>query len=191
MAIRQSINTTLRGFLDLFQLRTAGANPQVMAEFIQPTMDLQRWYLEGRVKEYIWVGPTFIAPGAAREVPITATTPQNISNGVDVIVPQNEIWVAWPGMFIDATLTSGAGTQTARVGYSFNNVTGTQMVRIPTEHLGFDTSVIGERRESGVLQEPFFVQPGSFLRGYHFGVTASGGGQVDISGTLRLVRLRI
>lgn len=86
------------GLLDFYGLKSMGENPQVLGNLIQPTMDLTRWYADSRAQGVFVVTTNPVtaplaANLAASAVAIQATGPLNLSDGTDVIVPANEVWL--------------------------------------------------------------------------------------------------
>lgn len=185
------INVTLRGYLDFFGLKNGGMNPQQPASFLQPVMELQRWYLESRAIDYTWSFLQSAANANASVVNLGATSPSNISTGTDVLVPQSEVWVLLPGTRINV-LFDALATQ---LGEGILVAVGPN--GIVTQELPF-TQLNGQRqgnatvRVSGTvtLAQQYWLQPGYSLRLRHFGIIA-GAGDVLFTGTLRLVRLRV
>lgn len=188
MAIRQSINTLLRGYLDLLQLRTGGANPQVVSDFVQPTMDLQRWYLESRVSTHAGGATPFVANTNAGLIPIAVTNPPLPIVGGNLTVPTNETWIIWPGTRISVSFSANAGQE----GQGDLVATTPHPLWLPMAPLaGWTTSAAAPiRGNTRTLAEPVWLPPGSILSGYQYGLTVPAG-TISVDVSVRLVRLRI
>lgn len=189
--MRQSINVQLRGFLDLFRLRNNGANPQVVAEFMQPMINLERWYLESQVVEYSTnlVSTAVNTPGTTRA--ITSTTPTDLVQGAgNLVVPQNELWLLLPGTRVTSTYST-AGTS----GEAVLSATGSGGV--VSSILPFGPLIGHSAGQAGasiggwrVLDQPYFVVGGSTIAMIHRGVIIGGAGTAEHVALLRLVRLK-
>lgn len=187
------INVDLRGYLDFFGLKNGGSNPQMPAAVLAPTMDLQRWYMESRAQVYTFSRQNFfVASGGGNFIPIIATTPTDISDGTDVICPQNEIWLLMPGSRIFAGFSADAGSEVELTLVTANQ-SSDQFEFIPMNpREGYGTSDAAiTRSQCRTLSEPFWIQPGWTLTGLDYGHTVAAGGDIDIGGTLKLLRLRI
>lgn len=184
------INVELRGYLDFFGLKNGGMNPQMPAAFLQPAMDLQRWYMESRVLELGLQAANHVATAGAQAVNFTTTFPINLVSGGVLRVPQNEIWVALPGSSLQWTFTATASQffdaqfvfQQGQSGGNFP----------PAAHLvGFTASDAASTSSgSRTLMEPYWLSPGTLLQ-YHTMRCIVPAGNVAVRGSLRLVRLRV
>lgn len=183
------INVSLRGYLDFFGLKNGGMNPQQPAGFVQPTMELQRWYLESRAIETQW--SLNLVADYSGFLQISTQAPIILPPGTNlrVDVPQNETWVLLPG-----TSTGWRGTvagMSADVGYTYSGPL--TNVWIPgMKDSGLHTLTGGGGLEFGdrILQDMVWLPPGSNFRAmvYYARVPS---GTLTLTGTLRLVRLRI
>jgi hypothetical protein len=185
------INVTLRGYLDFFGLKNGGMNPQQPSTFLQPVMELQRWYLESRSVDYNW-SRVYVANANFATIPFTATSPTNLSNGVDVIVPQNEIWALLPGTRITAVFDAVAN-QLAEATYITQGPNNIVLESIPsTPWHGSKVSNATIRLSGGTqTEEVYWLQPGYSLRARQHGIITGAANEVTVDGTLRIVRLRI
>lgn len=183
------INLIPQGLLDLFSIRSGGRNPQTLLEQLAPTLDMQRWYQEARVLEVDFSLAAVVASAGSNNFSITATLPTNISNGVDIVVPQTEVWVLLPGTCMRWIFSANAG-QSAVYGYTILSPFATVQMRTPLEVQGWASSdAAAVRAGHAVLTEPFWVQPGRTIRAFSHGVVVPAG-SVNVGGSLRLVRMR-
>jgi hypothetical protein len=183
------INLIPQGLLDLFSIRSGGRNPQTLLEHLAPTLDMQRWYQEAKVLEVDFTLGAVAASAGANNFSITATTPTNISNGADIIVPQSEIWVLMPGTCMRWNFSANAG-QSAYYTFALLSPFSTVQMRTPMELQGFTVSdAAAVRAGNNVLAEPYWIQPGRTLRAFSHGVVVPAG-TINPSGSLRLVRMR-
>lgn len=190
MSIRASINTALRGYLDLFQLRTGGQNPQVAADFVQPNIDLQRWYLESRATLHVSSPVVFNVTTNASGFFFPVFAPVLPIAGGTVTVPTNEIWVFMPGTRVSVSFSANAG-QEAEIDLLASNAGGQADWFPLLPRSGFSTSLATPiRGHTRTLPEPYFVRPGAAIQGYQYGITCPAG-SISIDAMLRLVRLRI
>jgi len=183
------INVTLRGFLDWFGLKNGGRNPQVTAEFLQPTVDLSAWYLESRQIEYYWqaaaiavnTGTSFILP--------TGVTPALEINATGFQVPNNEMWILLPGTYLELLYSDQA--QEGYGSYAVQTAAGLRYV-LPMKQQGWtrDPTIGLQFTNHFVLETPQFIEPGATVAPYTNGLLVA---TTDITpnGALRLVRLRI
>lgn len=188
MDLRQSINTALFGYLDLFQLRTGGRNPQVTADYIQPTIDLQRWYLESRVSSIQGNVNTVVATIGASQLTIATTTPAGLSNGTNIVVPSNEVWILMPGTRLRSILSANAGISgMAQLGILQNGLN----AAIPMQVQGWNVSdAAGTRAQESTLMEMFWCAPGAQITANSLGMIVPAG-NISFGLTLRVVRLRV
>lgn len=185
------INVTLRGYLDFFGLKNGGMNPQMPRGDLAPVMELQRWYLESRVVEYTIAPASLVANTDANYLAITATTPSNISNGVNLTVPQNEMWLLLPGTRLSAffDVVANQGIEVTLVTRAPNNATVAFLPMMSRQGNGVSTAGI-VRTLNVTLQDVYFVAPGMIISGYQFGASVPTN-SIAFGGCLRLVRLRI
>jgi hypothetical protein len=187
------INVELRGYLDFFRLKNGGRNPQITGEVLQPTMDMQRWYLESQANDYnITFANITGANDDADFIPITATSPTNLANGSQLQVPQTEIWIVMPGSSVTATGNSVANQRVKLGLVSIARIAPpNQPLNLPMVEQGwstFDATILFTA--SWILEEPIWLRSGSFLLVRNYGATV-GGSTIFSSGVLRLVRLRV
>jgi hypothetical protein len=185
------INVELRGYLDFFGLKNGGQNPQQPAGFLQPTMELQRWYLESRSLEVQFSTATAVNISGFIQMP--STVPTNLGNGTGMFVPQNEIWVLLPGTTVFWTMATNSAAQGVDLTFATRGPGNLVTPMLPLgDRVGFTDSNagiirVGER----VLKEPYWLEPGHELTIYSTGGIVGGPGNVTIAAWLRLVRLRI
>lgn len=185
------INALPIGLLDLFGIKSGGKYPQHFVEALAPTFELQQWYLEAQVDTYTFsLQNLFAASASANLIAITATTPALPIVGGQLVVPNNELWIVLPGTRILAGFSANAG-QSIDVDLLHRVNATDQFVWWPTRFRGFNTSDAAIIRNGiAVLDQTVFVPPGAQINGYHYGVLVPAG-DVDIGGTLRLMRLVI
>jgi hypothetical protein len=186
------INVTLRGYLDFFGLKNGGMNPQQPSTFLQPVMELQRWYLESRAIDYNWSN-LFVANANANNIAITATSPTNLSNGVDVLVPQSEIWAVLPGSRIFGLFDAVAAQLFLGAEYITQGPNNIVMESLPMYPWRGGTASNATIRLAGqsAVSQVYWLQPGYSLRVKHYGVITGGANEVLMDGTLRIVKLKI
>jgi hypothetical protein len=186
------INVSLRGYLDFFGLKNGGSNPQIPATFIQPTLDLQRWYLESRAIDYNW-SRLFVANTNAANLQLTATTPSNLSNGTDVIVPQDEVWAMLPGSRIFALFDVTASQLCLGLEYITQGPNNIVAEHAPMEPWRGSTVSNTTIRVAGdtALGQTWWLQPGYAVRVKHYGIITGAANEVLTDGTMRIVRLKI
>jgi hypothetical protein len=183
------INLIPQGLLDLFSIRSGGRNPQTLLEQLAPTLNMERWYQEAKVLEVDFALTAVAASAGANNFSITATSPTNISNGADVIVPQSEVWVLLPGTCMRWNFSANAGQSISYTFAVLSPFSAVQM-RTPMELQGFTVSdAAAVRAGNNVLAEPFWIQPGRTLRAFSHGAVVPAG-TINPSGSLRLVRMR-
>jgi len=184
------INVGLQGYLDFFGLKNGGRNPQVPAEYLQPTMDLQQWYAESRAIDYFWgSNPIAVNTGVGNITPTVVTPILTVATGF--VVPSTELWILLPGT--DLRVTYDDPAQTAHAGYQVIVNSSGAGYALPMRDQGFvlSPSPVGINTvHLAVLEQPQFIHPGAELQPTQWG-TVVGGGTVSFAGTLRLVRLRV
>lgn len=186
------INVELRGYLDFFGLKNGGMNPQMPAAFLQPAMDLQRWYMEGRVLELTLSAATIVATGAPTVLNFTSTGPINLVVGGVLQVPQNEVWVVLPGSRLQWTFTNVVGSS-FDASYSFRTGAGSAVLDFPPmgDLIGFTTSEAHTRAGARTMTELYWLNPGCLVQFHHMGALVAAGQTIAIGASLRIVRLRV
>lgn len=186
------INSPIRGLLDFFGIKNGGENPRNLINMISPTMDLTRWYQEAQADVFTFSRPAFYVAnsGADGRIPITSTTPTDITNGAQLVVPQNEVWIALPGSRVIASFNAFAG-QEIEVGMVMQASATDQFEWWPMNpREGYSTSSAAIiRLQARTLSDPIWIRPGSTITAFCYGATVPAGGSIDIAGTLKLVRL--
>jgi len=184
------INVALQGYLDFFGLKNGGRNPQVPAEYLQPTMDLEQWYAESRNIDYFWgANPIAVNTGVSNITPTTVSPVLTVATGF--VVPSTELWILLPGS--DLRMTYDDPAQSAEGGYQVVVNASGAGYNLPMREQGFalSPSPVGINTVHVMtIDEPQFIHPGSELQPITWGVVV-GGGTVSFGGTLRLVRLRV
>lgn len=183
------INVPLRGFLDFFGIKNGGQNPRTVTPDLFPMMDMQRWYMEGRVRQYFSIPTALAVATAADYFEITSTGPENISNGVSLVVPAGETWLLLPGTRVGCSFDALAN-QSCEVHLVARDPSSNSAAFLPMRPRdGFGVSSAGVVRSGNrTLAEPYWMGPGTIISGYQFG-TEVGAGTVALGLTLRLVRL--
>jgi hypothetical protein len=186
------INVSLRGYLDFFGLKNGGMNPQQPAGFLQPVMELQRWYLESRAIDYNW-SRLFVANANASNLQLTATTPSNLSNGADVIVPQSEIWAVLPGsriFWLFDVVAAQSCTGLSYITQGPSNIVAETLPMYPSRGSIASNATVRVSGET-VVDQVYWLQPGYALRVKHYGIITGAANEISVDGTLRIVRLKI
>lgn len=183
------INVELRGYLDFFGLKNGGMNPQMPAAFLQPAMDLQRWYMESRVLELHAAAANRVANAGAQAVNFTSTAPVDLVVGGTLRVPQNEVWVVLPGSKMQWTFSAVAG-QFFDAQFSFSQGV-VQNFPPSADLVGFQSSdaastIAGSR----TIQEPYWLSPGAIVQ-YFMMRCVVPSLNITPQASLRLVRLRV
>lgn len=181
------INSSLRGYLDFLGIRFNGRNPQQAGEVLQPTFDLELWYLESQVLEVSPATVTLNADAGQNNVDMNVV---GLSTAGQLVVPTTEMWILMPGTAVSIGFTAVAG-QSGRVGVG---------VIVNTAVVGVGTSVNFEgesqsdaaiaRGGRSTIYRPQFIGPGQRIVWRHFGILAAAN-NVTLNASLRLVRLGI
>lgn len=189
------INSPLRGYLDFFGIKNGGQNPKTAAPDLAPTMDMQRWYLESQSETFTFSENAYLAAGThdPGAVPISATSPTDLTTGGSLFVPDHEIWILLPGTRVYAGMSAHAGSEISGVGLvSVLYAGSTEWEFVPFGPIvGYTTSAATHiRAQAALLDKPYWLPPGSQLNAWHYGATVGAGGDIDIAGTLKIVRLQ-
>lgn len=182
------LNRLPRGLLDFFGIKHGEWGPRTLSSQLVPTFDLLRWYLDTNALEIAADPPALAVNSGSTGISITNTSPVNLSNGVDLIVPQNEYWI-----FLEAsvqTIFSAAAGQTARTGLRSISSAG-QLFLWPMASGGYDASVAAVQQAGwSYLINPVFVPPGSTIAIQVWGAQV-GAATIEFDGRFRLVRCLI
>lgn len=161
------LNKLPQGLLDFFGIKSFGRYPQFLTDRVQPIIELWEMYSQTN-STVITASGEFTADDGAKAVEITSTSPVQLSNGLEVRVPNDEVWyisrasVVW-------TFDALAG-QYAAFGLRFTNE---DIVLLPPllNGVGFNTSDAGiGRGNSASMESPIFLRPGTRISGTHYGV---------------------
>jgi len=184
------INLIPQGLLDLFSIRSGGRNPQQLAEQLLPTLDMQRWYQEAKVLEVDFAVPQLVASADSGVIDIPVTTPTNLSNGTSVNVPENEVWMVLPGTCVRWQFSIGAGTS-GRFGLQTRKA-GTVQMRWPMRAQGYDASSATIQYDGSMTMDlPYWIQSGGRIQVVSHGVVVAATESITVSGSLRVVRMRV
>jgi hypothetical protein len=185
------INVLPIGLLDFFGIKNGGRYPQELVDRLQGSFDLTQWYMEAQVENFTFSRQTFfVASASAGFVPIPVTTPTDLADGTNLFVPSNQLWIVLPGSRILAGFSANAGQEIEVALIHRVNATD-QFVWWPTTWSGRRTSDAGIITNGvATLTQMVFVPPGAMITGYHYGALVPAG-DIDVGGTLRLVRLTI
>lgn len=158
------------GLLNLLQLKTGGVNPDDVQREIQPTIDLEAWWLR-----------------AARTVDLTnrgITALAGVNGYIDfspnvIQVPANAWWYvhAYSVTFTVAALDQVLGLRLAML----YNPTGTQRYRFVGEYVP-QASVTSTTSDLALNASELWAPPGSRLGFYAYYITGPGGCVAQVRG---------
>lgn len=180
-----------RGLLSFLDVKAGGDYPVNFITQLQPTLDLMRFYANGEAQHYTAGGIAIGSTASGTKLPFTNTTVTDLTNGANLIVPQNETW-----MLLDATTEMNFNLSTAgdifdvalQIGF---NSTATRFV-IPAQtlqgnpYLGVTGNVAYRS-----LNEPQFIMPGNELALRVIRCVAAAGTPFGAVCRLRLLRFNI
>lgn len=181
------------GLLDFFFLKSMGENPQSLASVIQPTMDVLRWFADGRALN---VSLNRAAPFAVDQIagsaPIQSTGPTDLFDPTvgEVRVPQGEIWLL---LELSSTWVFGAvaGQVCPAVGFTVLDESGlASSHRVAMNYWGAQASnAVANLSGHAAMLHPLIIPGGNFLRFDQNGIVVAGS-TVSIGGSMRVLRLR-
>lgn len=173
-----------------------GTYPRALAEFVQPTLDLSRFYADNQSVSAVFVGAGLVASASnvAFAIPSSAWlavtgTVDLADGGAQTIVPQNEVW-----MVLEARM--GWTMDDASHQADFNLLgrfpqTQSDLPITDSTILGYNAGIAGITRSGHRVMTvgPRFLLPGSTLVYQHCGIIRTAG-TITPSGSIRIVRLR-
>lgn len=173
------LNRIPGGVLDFFGIKSFGQNPQNLEAKVQPTLDMLLWYAQTNAfymeVPTITLATTLGVAGGTVEFP--ATSPTNLANGTQLVVPSNEVW------FIHEFVTKAIYNNGGDLGEFWpaiheypTGITRPQPCTTSQFHVGTATYV---RTAWASMERPIFVAPGSFICAYH-------GGYVSVANSLQI-----
>jgi len=107
------VNPKADGFLSLLGIKNLGRNPEFLMESVQPTIDMQRWYMEANCIERMGYADV-PNPDPSLVGYLPATDPLV---GTSIIVPEGQLWFMLDASarFLWAAGTENTFTSGARV----------------------------------------------------------------------------
>jgi len=197
MSSRPPLNRQPLGLLGFFELKNGGRMPEDLVPTLQPTLDLYEHYGNTNSVEISAQTLTLtpIPAGTGRHS-ITFTTPQDLSNGADLVVPQYEWWwileasvwwyITWNGAgasrgdwVLESTPTPGPA---ASAPFQLPmDLMGTNVG--PANAAAVDTA--GAR----VLKRPVWLAPATTL--YYRRLIADGAQDAVVQAYMRIARFRV
>lgn len=189
----QPLNRIPVGLLDLFGIKSMGQYPQSLLNQLQPVIDLLPWYTQAQATNvqlsraplvgnaisggrYTWTASTIAV--------LPATTGE-------IRVPDNEIWYV-SQYSVQWSFDTAGQVASLRPGYYFTGLGYTTVWQLPSTDnalIAFTGVGTGGTGMSATTI-PFFLPPGS-SPALAVGVQQLPGGQVDVSGSMRLMRFLI
>lgn len=134
------------GYLGFFQIKNLGQNPNQLADFLQPSVELQDW-LFASFAQPLSNDDNILVPNAGRG--FRAST---------IVVPDSEMWwVDWCTLV--ATLVGGEQLQLTPAA-SFTGPAGASGYHLLSE--SYQPNVTGAS-ETAVVAREFWLQPGTIL----------------------------
>jgi hypothetical protein len=190
------LNIQPQGLLDFFGIKNGGDYPQTLSNWLQPQLEMLRWYVASNCVDIGSVSPAFqlLASEGTTSHQITATQPLNLSGLVtagQLMVPQNEFWFLdyWS---VNWSINASATPQAIRVVPVVTPSGGAPSIRIPCSFGGYtegvSTAGIHYAGHASML-EPFLARPGSTLALLNEGAIASADG-INVNMQMRLARMR-
>lgn len=165
------VNALPGGYLDLLGLKTMGRNPSAVTDFVQPILDLSKFYLSSQA--------------VVLSASTTANTPGSWFFGGNFDVPQNEVWALLDiGVYSNALIASEAAQISLVVDFpSSGNVP--MFIGDP----GVRSTAAGHRPGAAKNRDVVMLPPGSRLGFFAHELTTAG--VITFQGNARVVRLSV
>jgi len=177
-----------RGLLSFLDVKAGGDYPTNLVTQLQPTIDLQAWYA-AEAQHYTCTGAAIGTTASSTKLPFTGTTVDNLSDGANVAVPQNEIW-----LLHDATVEMSNGVTAADIfdtvlSIGFNTTANRHI--IPAQTLaGNPYAGVATNTAYRSLNKPLFMAPGNELCLRVIRATAAAGTPFTPVARIRVLRFR-
>lgn len=187
------LNKLPLGLLSFFDLKQGGRYPQQLGEHLAPVLEMFDWYVQTNIfttQLSTSLSPFIASDSGGATYGWTSATPNALPvAGGQVAVPNNEIWYV--------SLYS--------VSWTWNSIAGgvmdaSPMFQVPnsgSRHMASsrvgqtDSQAGGGVAGRSCINAPFWLMPGCAPRYIINRQTVPGGGSVDFSGQIQLVRFLI